>query len=181
LELIITLIIKFRKELVIGNQVLPKVSYCQLNVSQCDPTEKNNRFVVNIYNSMARSVDKYVRVPVASKTAFQVLDPQGIHKFKLYMVYVFRNTVCKAFFPFAIYVNVISKCFVDIGNVVASQTVPIAEYVKSLPGRVSSATVELVFLASQLPPLGSKSYYVQPGTSKDEHEPQNKFAISNEV
>ncbi|EFX74192.1 hypothetical protein DAPPUDRAFT_324586 [Daphnia pulex] len=132
----------YEKELVIGNQVLPKVSYCQLNVSQCDPTEKNNRFVVNIYNSMARSVDKYVRVPVASGTIFQVHDPQG--------------------------------------NVVASQTVPIAEYVKSLPGRVSSATVELVFLASQLPPLGSKSYYVQPGTSKDEHEPQNKFAISNE-
>ncbi len=66
-----------------------------------------------------------------------------------------------------------------IGNVVASQTIPIAEYVKSLPGRVSSATVELVFLASQLPPLGSKSYYVQPVASKD--EPKNKFSIFNEV
>jgi len=39
--------------------------------------------------------------------------------------------------------------------------VPIAEFVKSLPGRESSATHELVFLASQLPPLGSKSYYVE--------------------
>ena len=68
----------------IGSQPLPKVSYCQLNVSQCNPTEKNNRFVVNIYNSMARSVDKYVRVPVASGTTFQVLDPKGIHKFKVY-------------------------------------------------------------------------------------------------
>ncbi len=38
---------------------------------------------------------------------------------------------------------------------------PIAEYVKNLPGRESSATHELVFLASQLPPLGSKSYYVE--------------------
>ncbi len=40
--------------------------------------------------------------------------------------------------------------------------VPIAEFVKSLPGRKSSATHELVFLAFQLPPLGSKSYYVDP-------------------
>jgi lysosomal alpha-mannosidase len=55
------------------------VSYCQLNVSQCDPTEKNNRFVVNIYNSMAHSIDKYVRVPIASGTTFQVRDPQGTY------------------------------------------------------------------------------------------------------
>ncbi len=111
MELIITLIIFNRKELVIGNQVLPKVSYCQLNVSQCDPSEKNNRFVVNIYNSMARSIDKYVRVPVASETAFQFLDPQGIHKFKSYRVYVSIKYV--KHFSFAIYVDVISKCFFD--------------------------------------------------------------------
>ena len=30
-----------------------------------------------------------------------------------------------------------------------------------MPGRNSSATHELVFLAFQLPPLGSKSYYIE--------------------
>lgn len=49
-----------------------------------------------------------------------------------------------------------------LGEVITSELVPIAEFVKSLPGRKSSATHELVFLTSQLPPLGSKSYYVEP-------------------
>ena len=83
--------------------------------------------------------------------------------------------------PFAICVNFENVSFV--GNVITSQTTPIADYVKSLPGRVSSATAELVFLASQLPPLGSKSYYVQPMAIKevDTSELKNKFSISNEV
>jgi lysosomal alpha-mannosidase len=70
-----------------------------------------------------------------------------------------------------------------IGNVVASQLIPIAEYVKNLPGREGRATVELVFLASQLPPLGSKSYYVEPVASKSDEisKQNNKSSISNEV
>jgi len=39
--------------------------------------------------------------------------------------------------------------------------IPIPEFIKTLPGRNSSATHELVFLAFQLPPLGSKSYYIE--------------------
>ncbi len=39
--------------------------------------------------------------------------------------------------------------------------IPIPEFVKILPGRNSSATHELVFLAIDLPPLGSKSYYIE--------------------
>lgn len=39
--------------------------------------------------------------------------------------------------------------------------IPVAEFVKALPGRNSSATHELVFLASRLPPIGSKSYYIE--------------------
>jgi len=50
--------------------------------------------------------------------------------------------------------------------------IPIPEFVKTLPGRNSSATHELIFLAFQLPPLGSKSYYIQV---------QNKSNINAEV
>ncbi len=39
--------------------------------------------------------------------------------------------------------------------------IPIPEFIKTLPGRNSSATHELVFLAFQLPPVGSKSYYIE--------------------
>ena len=61
----------------LGSQELPKVSYCQLNVSQCSISETNDRFVVNVYNSVARNVDKYIRIPITSVTNFQVLDTQG--------------------------------------------------------------------------------------------------------
>lgn len=39
--------------------------------------------------------------------------------------------------------------------------VPIPEAVRLIPGRDSNATHELVFKASDLPPLGFKSYYVE--------------------
>lgn len=70
-----------------------------------------------------------------------------------------------------------------VGNTMPSQSIPIAESVKALPGRVSTATRELVFLARQLPPLGSKSYFVQPEPSGEDEtiEPENKSSISNEV
>jgi lysosomal alpha-mannosidase len=57
---------------------LPDVKFCQLNVSQCDVSETSGRFVVNIYNSLARHVDKYVRIPVAGGDSYQVLDPDGM-------------------------------------------------------------------------------------------------------
>jgi len=45
---------------------------------------------------------------------------------------------------------------------VASELLPLPEFVKNLPGRDSQATHDLVLFASQLPPLGSKSFYVGP-------------------
>ena len=61
-----------------GGQSLPAVSYCQLNMSQCDATENNDQFVVNVYNSMARNADKYVRVPVTNQIPnYQIFDAQG--------------------------------------------------------------------------------------------------------
>ncbi|XP_037083659.1 lysosomal alpha-mannosidase-like isoform X1 [Pollicipes pollicipes] len=48
------------------------------------------------------------------------------------------------------------------GQAVASQLSPIPAEVLSLPGRNSSAVAELVFQASDLPPLGFKGYFIQP-------------------
>lgn len=76
----------------IGNQSLPMVSYCQLNVSQCAPSEAYNRFVVNVYNSMAREVSRYIRVPVASGISFKVLDTLGTvcRKYLQYVGWLFK-------------------------------------------------------------------------------------------
>ena len=72
------------------------------------------------------------------------------------------------------------------GNIIPSQIVATADYVKNLPGRKGTTTRELVFLASKLPPLGSHSYYVQPATTiktdkKIKNTNARSFSISNEV
>lgn len=46
---------------------------------------------------------------------------------------------------------------------VPSELLPIPESILRLPGRQSSATHELVFQAVDLPPLGIRSYHIQPG------------------
>lgn len=51
-------------------------------------------------------------------------------------------------------------CVFFLGNVLPTQLVPIAPFVLNIPGRNSSATVELTFLAENLPPLGYKAYHV---------------------
>lgn len=53
------------------------------------------------------------------------------------------------------------------GNALPTQLIPIAPFVLNIPGRNSSATVELVFLAEDLPPLGYKAYHVTKATSDD--------------
>lgn len=47
-----------------------------------------------------------------------------------------------------------------LGKVLPTQLIPIAPFVLNIPGRNSSATVELTFLADNLPPLGYKAYHV---------------------
>ncbi len=44
---------------------------------------------------------------------------------------------------------------------------PIASFVASIPERNSSATHELIFLATQVPPLGSKSYFIEVSLESD--------------
>jgi len=112
----------YQKELTLGSQSLPEISHCQLNISQCSVSESSNQFVINVYNSLSKNVDKYVRVPVEEGVVYEVLDPEG--------------------------------------KSLTIQSVPTPDFVQSIPGRASTAKVELVFKASDLPPLGLKSYYV---------------------
>lgn len=67
-----------RNELPAGAEPLPQVFSCNLNASQCDSTEKNPQFVINVYNSLSREIDKYIRVPVPAGSDYQVLDPDGM-------------------------------------------------------------------------------------------------------
>ena len=66
-----------------------------------------------------------------------------------------------------------------------SELVPIPKFLLNVDGRTSDATHELVFLASQLPALGSKSFYVQSSHNSDSEqelaEHKNIHVISNEV
>ena len=71
------------------------------------------------------------------------------------------------------------------------QLVPIPDFVQKIPGRVSDATQELVFLATALPPLGIKSYYVKRVTQNrlmfkskyvnHQHDVLDEITISNDV
>ena len=157
-----------------GAANLPPVSYCQLNMSQCDASENNDQFVVNVYNSLARNINKYIRVPITNRIlSYKVLDPQGNHNHSKN----FRTILDSNFFYFFKWTTA--------GQEIPSQTIPIASFVRSLPGRESGATRELVFLASQLPPLGSKSYFIQPALTNfathSKMAPRTDDSISNEV
>lgn len=73
---------------------------------------------------------------------------------------------------------------VIIGKAILFDVIPIPEFVKRLPGRNSSATHELVFLANLLPPLGSKSYYIELDNKSNVSElniKTNETFIENEV
>lgn len=62
-----------------GNQPakLPEMTFClQLNVSQCQVTENEDRFVVTAYNPRSQKVSSYVRLPVTNGD-YTVLDPIG--------------------------------------------------------------------------------------------------------
>lgn len=47
------------------------------------------------------------------------------------------------------------------GSETPSQIIPIAQGVRNIQGRQSDATIDLIFEATNIPPLGYKSYYVQ--------------------
>jgi len=53
------------------------------------------------------------------------------------------------------------------GKALAVQMVPIPQPVIEVPGRVSPATMVLVFHASDLPPLGFRSYFISQNSQTD--------------
>lgn len=110
-----------------------------LNISVCDVSEKNERFIVTVYNPLAHSTFQYVRVPVESGNDYVVKDYRDVP--------------------------------------VVSQLVPIPDEVQILKFRISSSVVELVFLASELPPLGYKSYFIEKKASNSEADEPNVLMI----
>ena len=54
----------------------PKVEFCRgMNVSECAAVETKRQFLVNIYNPLARKVDKIVRIPLkGNKNGFEVFS-----------------------------------------------------------------------------------------------------------
>lgn len=56
-----------------GQPDLKLYSCLELNVSSCAYTEKNNNFVVHIYNPLSRPVSTYIRFPV-NGSSYEVLD-----------------------------------------------------------------------------------------------------------
>ncbi|KAF4523776.1 hypothetical protein B566_EDAN009008 [Ephemera danica] len=66
------------------------------------------------------------------------------------------------------------------GVIMVSQLVPIPNPVIAIPGRVSSATQELVFQTVDLPPLGFKSYYVEKLSSLIAESVLPKTSIGNQ-
>ena len=60
-----------------NNPEAPKAQFCPLlNITQCEFTENSEKFVVNVYNPLARPMVKFVRLPITSP-GYQVQDPQG--------------------------------------------------------------------------------------------------------
>ena len=56
-------------------------------------TENADRFIVNVYNPVPRTVDKYIRVPVningmVAFYGFQVLDSNGIWAFQRILILI---------------------------------------------------------------------------------------------
>lgn len=170
------------------------VSYChQLNVSECWLTErKGESFIVNIYNPLAKFINKYIRVPVNQEYNntsynFRVIDSNGIPLLPNILLIIFV-------------IIIINHCYyyfqLGQGKEKTLQLIPIPSFVASIPGRNSSADFELVFLASNVPPLGSKSYYIEVSVKRKKSElsiapfpfnsssssiPTTDLQISNEV
>ncbi|XP_044735005.1 lysosomal alpha-mannosidase-like isoform X1 [Chrysoperla carnea] len=113
------------------------LTQCALNISQCDVSERSEKFATVIYNPSSQSIDKYIRVPIVGKVNYSVKDPNG--------------------------------------NNVETQVVPLPSGVLNLPGRFSLATQELVFLASNIPPFGYKTYYIQIEKIRSSHKSQRSF------
>ncbi|KAI4469648.1 alpha-mannosidase [Holotrichia oblita] len=64
------------------------------------------------------------------------------------------------------------------GNPIVTQLMPISNTVLNIPGRMSASTVELIFVAKDVPPLGFLSFYVSKTTGNDVMEPKRLHSLS---
>ncbi|XP_070524278.1 lysosomal alpha-mannosidase isoform X4 [Cardiocondyla obscurior] len=122
-----------------------KIFTClELNISSCAFSEKNDTFMVLVYNPLSRPVSTYVRVPVQGNS------------------YAARS-LTDGLYP-------------------VMQIVPIPEAVRNITGRKSKATNEIVFRASNIPPLGILAYAIAKKTQENiVQQSQSAKSISNEM
>ncbi|XP_026806272.1 lysosomal alpha-mannosidase-like [Rhopalosiphum maidis] len=101
----------------------PEQQYCKmLNISECDVSENNSKFVITLYNPLSRAVTTPVRIPV-KYADYKVTGPNGAN--------------------------------------VPYELVFLPGQIFRLGGRTSNATHELVFIASEVSPLGLVNYHVE--------------------
>lgn len=124
-------------------------SCADLNISSCDVTENSNKFVVTIYNPIAHSVHQNVRIPITDGE-YEVMDYRSVPG-KLSIFFCFQRMFTYNYF------------FLPV----VSQIISIPQSVLSLKFRHSDATRELVFTASNLPPVGYKSYFIQKKSNEE--------------
>ncbi|XP_057335979.1 lysosomal alpha-mannosidase-like [Microplitis mediator] len=68
------------------------------------------------------------------------------------------------------------------GDEIVTQLLPIPEFVRQIPGRISSATNELVFRAIDIPALGHQSFYItESPNTVGEISPASVSSISNDL
>nr|CAD7429114.1 unnamed protein product [Timema monikensis] len=127
----------------VGNNSNLELKSCLLlNISLCEETESSEDFLVTIYNPISHEVSQYVRLPV-SGDSYTVTDYNGNAAMLMTDI----------------------QLLISPRESVVSQLVPIPQSVLNIPYRNSSALNELVFRATDLPPLGFTSYHVTVSSS----------------
>lgn len=48
-----------------------------LNISQCEVSEQFEQYLLTLYNPLSRPVTEFVRLPIPSETAYDVIDSNG--------------------------------------------------------------------------------------------------------
>lgn len=113
-----------------------------LNITSCPVSEANDRFALTLYNPLAHTVNEYVRIPVPYSN-YRIIDNKGmLHR--------------KSWKRFSV-----NRLSLLSGVTLESQAVPIPQVLIDIKHRNSTAKYEIVFLATNIPALGYRTYYVE--------------------
>ena len=128
---------------------LSSVSGCQLtsmcplqNISQCEVTEQQAEFSVSLYNPLTSVVSRPVRLPVTSCDTLYSITSETGDSLETQMVPIPTEVDLSDKYNIQFIISYLSK-------------------VQDIPGRVSGAKCDLVFIASDIPPLGLSKYSVK--------------------